>query len=375
MSNNIDLASLLKLQATYGAGGAPTNAFEGQAQSQPWQAPQDINAGYGVPNQNNGGFYTAPPPSQRLPDISNYSPAQIPQTSSSAPQTLAAELGPAAAAPAARPVIQPLSSPTQVTPPTPVTSAVKSLGTQLGNAALTAPNVTLAPQATSTTSGLKQALSGAIKPAAAPIPAPSPGVVPNVTLAPQATNTTADLIGALSGAVKPAASPTPLAGFGLAAGYNPNPTLPPGLLALLAGGSGVATAPVGTTATTTGLSSLPSLLSGGAAPAARPAVPSGLVYSDERVKTDIEGSGDVADMLDKLKAKSYLYKDPTAQGARPGRQIGVMAQDLEKSPLGAQFVIDTPEGKKVDYGKAASTMMAGLAYHNERLHKLEKLLK
>ena len=196
-----------------------------------------------------------------------------------------------------------------------------------------------------------------------------------MTLAPQATNTTADLIGALSGAVKPAASPTPLAGFGLAAGYNPNPTLPPGLLALLAGGSGVATAPVGTTATTTGLSSLPSLLSGGAAPAARPAVPSGLVYSDERVKTDIEGSGDVADMLDKLKAKSYLYKDPTAQGARPGRQIGVMAQDLEKSPLGAQFVIDTPEGKKVDYGKAASTMMAGLAYHNERLHKLEKLLK
>ena len=31
------------------------------------------------------------------------------------------------------------------------------------------------------------------------------------------------------------------------------------------------------------------------------------------------------------------YKDPSAPGAMPGQRLGVMAQDLEKSPLGDQF--------------------------------------
>ncbi len=98
------------------------------------------------------------------------------------------------------------------------------------------------------------------------------------------------------------------------------------------------------------------------------------VLSDEHEKS-AASRADVDAMLDKLHAYSYRYKDPTAPGAAPGRRVGVMAQDLEKSPLGASFVRDTPQGKMVDYGQAAGTMMAGLAYHNERLDQHEDLLR
>lgn len=99
------------------------------------------------------------------------------------------------------------------------------------------------------------------------------------------------------------------------------------------------------------------------------------LLSDEREKKDIDPSpGRIQSMLDQLHAYQYRYKDPTMPGARPGPQIGVMAQDLEKSPLGSSFVLDTDHGKKVDYGKAASTMMAGLAYHNERLDHIDQML-
>lgn len=61
-------------------------------------------------------------------------------------------------------------------------------------------------------------------------------------------------------------------------------------------------------------------------------------------------------MLDQLSAFSYRYKNPDAPGAMPGTRLGVMAQDLEKSPLGASFVRTMPDGTKmVDYGQAAGT--------------------
>jgi hypothetical protein len=96
------------------------------------------------------------------------------------------------------------------------------------------------------------------------------------------------------------------------------------------------------------------------------------VLSDEDEKTQTQPVGD---MLDQLHAYQYRYKDPSMAGAAPGRHVGVMAQDLEKTPLGASMVEDTPQGKRVHYGMALGTMMAGQAYLNERLNEHEKMLK
>lgn len=47
-------------------------------------------------------------------------------------------------------------------------------------------------------------------------------------------------------------------------------------------------------------------------------------------------------------AYSYEYKNPDAPGAKPGRQAGIMAQDLEKTPVGQSAVMNTPQGKMID---------------------------
>lgn len=99
------------------------------------------------------------------------------------------------------------------------------------------------------------------------------------------------------------------------------------------------------------------------------------VKSDRNLKKNIEKPspdniiGKLEDMLNELKAYKYEYKN---EDYMPGEQMGIMAQDLEKSELGSEFVEDTPEGKMVDYGKMAPTMAAGIANLNERLSKLEE---
>ncbi len=89
--------------------------------------------------------------------------------------------------------------------------------------------------------------------------------------------------------------------------------------------------------------------------------------SDERVKKDVS-KFDAGNFLDSLTGYKYNYKDP---GMGEGKQVGVMAQDVEKSV--PQMVEDTPEGKMVDYSpsKAGGPIFAGLSDLHERLKKLE----
>lgn len=77
-------------------------------------------------------------------------------------------------------------------------------------------------------------------------------------------------------------------------------------------------------------------------------------------------------MLSKLKPQQYRYKDP-ANGK--GQQIGVMAQDLEKSKLGSKYVIDTPAGKMVDYGRMAGVQMAATSHIYDLVQQLKKELE
>ena len=94
--------------------------------------------------------------------------------------------------------------------------------------------------------------------------------------------------------------------------------------------------------------------------------------SDIRAKTNISAAdSEVESFLDALNAYQYEYKDPDAPGAEAGMFAGVMAQDLEESPMGASFVKDTPDGKQVDYAHGLAAILAAQANIHERLKELE----
>ncbi len=90
--------------------------------------------------------------------------------------------------------------------------------------------------------------------------------------------------------------------------------------------------------------------------------------SDERAKEDVEHF-DASEFLDTLTPSKFRYKDPRHG---EGDRVGVMAQDLEKSDTGASLVSESPEGKTVDYAKAAPAILASVASLNERIKKLER---
>ena len=96
------------------------------------------------------------------------------------------------------------------------------------------------------------------------------------------------------------------------------------------------------------------------------------LMSDRRVKKNIKpAKTKVQDFLDSLHAYSYEYKQPDSPGARHGEMLGVMAQDLEKTTLGKQFVRDTPAGKLVDMGQGLAAILASQSYLNSRMKRLE----
>lgn len=110
---------------------------------------------------------------------------------------------------------------------------------------------------------------------------------------------------------------------------------------------------------------------GGAAASAAPAAAA--AASDEKLKTNVSESPEKLDeFISHLKAYKYKYKDP-AHG--DGTYVSPMAQDLEKSEIGRSMVIDTPEGKLVDYSRAAGTMLATAAMLNDRVSELEAAIK
>lgn len=90
-----------------------------------------------------------------------------------------------------------------------------------------------------------------------------------------------------------------------------------------------------------------------------------MMYSDENLKTDVQ-EFDAAEFLDSITGFKYKYKDPKHG---QGKQVGVMAQDLEKSV--PQIVNESDEGKTIDYNKAGGPIFASLADIHERLKKIE----
>lgn len=88
-------------------------------------------------------------------------------------------------------------------------------------------------------------------------------------------------------------------------------------------------------------------------------------FSDKSLKENVK-EFNPSEFLDNLTSYKYNYKNPEHGN---GKQVGVMAQDLEKGA--PQMVEDTPEGKVVDYSKAGAPLFASLAHLHQRLKKIE----
>jgi Chaperone of endosialidase len=90
--------------------------------------------------------------------------------------------------------------------------------------------------------------------------------------------------------------------------------------------------------------------------------------SDRRLKKEIESGDQDADRLLKgLRAYRFKYTD---EKHGKGRQLGIMAQDLERAGL-RSAVIDTPEGKLVHGASLATALAAATARLARRLEKVE----
>jgi hypothetical protein len=91
--------------------------------------------------------------------------------------------------------------------------------------------------------------------------------------------------------------------------------------------------------------------------------------SDKNAKENIKDSnGDARSLIDHLKGKLYEYKDDSNG---PGVHVGIMAQDLEKSPLGRSMVFEDNGTKKVDFGKGFGAVLAAVAEINDKLKELD----
>ena len=97
----------------------------------------------------------------------------------------------------------------------------------------------------------------------------------------------------------------------------------------------------------------------------------GMFGSDERIKTNIrDGGAETRDMLDKLKPKSFGYKPGV--GEPLDQRVGIMAQDLEKSEMGRNAVVEAPYGKAIDMKHGIGLALAGLADVHRRLASVER---
>jgi hypothetical protein len=88
------------------------------------------------------------------------------------------------------------------------------------------------------------------------------------------------------------------------------------------------------------------------------------VMSDKREKESLEA-------VEATPGYSFDYKDPDAMGATSGKQFGVMAQDLEKTPAGRSVVHEVGGRKMVDTSRLTMVNTAAMNALTDRLSKIE----
>lgn len=100
-------------------------------------------------------------------------------------------------------------------------------------------------------------------------------------------------------------------------------------------------------------------------------LPNGIsITSDENLKTNITpAQKNLTSFLQSLGAHNYTYKNPELDGV--GTFTSPMAQELEKTELGKQAVIDTPRGKMVNYGRLGGVNLAAVATVYKETQRLQ----
>jgi hypothetical protein len=96
-------------------------------------------------------------------------------------------------------------------------------------------------------------------------------------------------------------------------------------------------------------------------------------FSDMNTKEDIKpmSSKDVNDSLNGMHAKTYEYNEQAqAMGAPSGRQSGIIAQDVMKTP--AKDMVNNTSPMTINGAKAGSFALAAVAELNKRMNALEK---
>jgi hypothetical protein len=78
-------------------------------------------------------------------------------------------------------------------------------------------------------------------------------------------------------------------------------------------------------------------------------------------------------MAQRTPGQSFQYVNPSAPGAAPGRQYGIMAQDLERTPAGRSVVVQQPNGTKmVDTGRLSMQNTAAIGELGNELERLKR---
>lgn len=99
------------------------------------------------------------------------------------------------------------------------------------------------------------------------------------------------------------------------------------------------------------------------------------LVSDKDAKKEIRDSKDILNhVFSKVNPKTFKYKDngPGADGEK--EHVGIMAQDLEKTPL-AGAVKNGPEGKTIDVGQLTAGNTAMIGELNKKLEKMMEYIK
>ena len=94
----------------------------------------------------------------------------------------------------------------------------------------------------------------------------------------------------------------------------------------------------------------------------------GGLFSDENMKEGVKEGPDIEQILSKIDPIRFKYKKEAGEGS--AEQIGVTAQDIEKTPMKGN-VIDTPKGKMVDTRKQEMSNLNLIVQLASRIKELE----
>lgn len=92
--------------------------------------------------------------------------------------------------------------------------------------------------------------------------------------------------------------------------------------------------------------------------------------SDRRAKENVGRPSDaeVTAFLESIKPSEFDYKPGVGDDKR---HVGVMAQDVDDTPMGRGFVIETGKGKALDAAQAVGPMLVALRHLSDRINEMD----